>query len=108
MKITLSSSVITQPDLSACSALTLLAMVCIAAAAAAAAAAAVRQLEAWTKGELLGLTSKVKAVLAGCTAHQQQVNLQVCAANRWLGDDLGGSCQRRGCQQGAGAKAIPR
>jgi hypothetical protein len=37
----------------------------------------VRQLEAWAKGELLGLTGKVKAVLAGCAAHQQQVNLQV-------------------------------
>jgi hypothetical protein len=41
---------------------------------------AVRQLEAWAKGELLGLTSKVKAVLAGCAAHQQQVNLQVTRA----------------------------
>jgi hypothetical protein len=41
------------------------------------AAVAVRQLEGWAKGELLGLTGKVKTVLAGCAAHQQQVNLQV-------------------------------
>ncbi|WIA10290.1 hypothetical protein OEZ85_010484 [Tetradesmus obliquus] len=38
---------------------------------------AVRALEGWAKGELLGLTGKVKAVLAGCAAHQQQVNLQM-------------------------------
>jgi hypothetical protein len=77
MSITFISSVITHPDLSAYNALTLV-LIC----AAAAAAAAVRQLEAWAKGELLGLTSKVKAVLAGCAAHQQQVNLQVCVAMR--------------------------
>eukprot|EP00882_Tetradesmus_deserticola_P012007 GHRQ01012708.1.p1 GENE.GHRQ01012708.1~~GHRQ01012708.1.p1 ORF type:complete len:280 (+),score=121.64 GHRQ01012708.1:839-1678(+) len=45
--------------------------------AEAASSSAVRQLEAWAKGELLGLTGKVKAVLAGCAAHQQQVNLQM-------------------------------
>lgn len=44
--------------------------------------AAVRELEAWTKAEMLQLASKLKAVVQSCSNHQQQVNLQVWQGGR--------------------------
>ncbi|KAF8069545.1 hypothetical protein HT031_001662 [Scenedesmus sp. PABB004] len=41
------------------------------------AASSVRELEAWSKGELLAMAAKVKAVVAACANQQQQVNHQM-------------------------------
>ena len=39
-------------------------------------APAVRELEAWTKAEMLQLTTKLNAVVSRCASHQQQTNVQ--------------------------------
>jgi hypothetical protein len=43
---------------------------------------AVRELEGWTKQEMLQLTAKLKTVVQSCSNHQQQVNLQVYCTSR--------------------------
>lgn len=39
--------------------------------------AAARELESWTKQEMIQLAAKLKAVVQSCSNHQQQINLQV-------------------------------
>jgi hypothetical protein len=57
---------------------------------------AVRELDGWTKQEMLQMAAKLKAVVQSCSHHQQQVNLQVSNSGA-AHTQLQGSCRRAMC-----------